>query len=338
MPAGNVTIANAVPYLGELFLTGRRPNAFLKLAGHFAGRSMGDVFAYKESTSLTFPIGAFYSLPSPSQPARLEGANAPAAQYRNLSQSTNVVQIFTEAVQVSYLAQSDKSISGVVPIPQGEAQGKVVNPRSTEWQVMTALEKVAQDANYSFLNGTYNSPADPTATALATRGILTAIATNKIDNTGVSSGSVTAPIYRGFVNALLESMIQHNGYQIDETYVIMAGVTEFSNIVAAWEVLGTIFISPEMIVAGVKLRKILTRFGTLLLVLDPDVPAQTVGIFAMDQVGIVGLPVPNKGVLFEEPLFKQGSADQTQLYGQLGIDHGPEYLHGLMTVASGIGL
>ena len=58
----------------------------------------------------------------------------------------------------------------------------------------------------------------------------------------------------------------------------------------------------------------------------------------MGVAGIVGLPVPGKGILFEEPLFKQGSADQTQIYGQMGVDHGPEYCHGLAKVPAGVTL
>lgn len=338
MPNGAVTVATAVPYLGELFLTQKRTNAILKLAGHFAGRTIGEPFAYKETTSKEFPIGAFYSLPAPSQPARLENAAAPTPQYRALTQATNVIQIFTEAVQSSYLAQSDKAVSGVVPIPQGEANGPLQNPRSMEFQVMTTLEKMAQDMNYSFLRGAYNNPADPTAAALGTRGVITAIVTNIVDQSAVVANTVTPTIYRAWINQLLLAMITVNGYAIDEDYVLFCGAIEYSNICAAYEAQGTIYITAEAMVAGVKIRTIVTRFGRLTLVMEPDVPANQIAIVKMDEVGIVALPVPNKGILFEEPLAKGGASDQTQIYGQLGIDHGPEYLHGLLKVPAGVNL
>jgi Family of unknown function (DUF5309) len=338
MAVGNAQISTVVPYLGELFQTVKRPNSLLKLAGHFQGESIGEPFAYKESTAREFPIGAFYTLVAPSQPAVLEGANAPAAEYTALTQTTNVVQIFHKTVQVTYLAESDKSVSGIVPIPMGAAQGEVQNPRSTAFQVMATLERIAQDLNYSMFNGVYANPANPAATALQMRGLIPAIITCINDQSAVAGNTVTAAMYRGFINGLLATMMAQNGYALDGTFTLFAGTTEFSNVCAAYEAFGTIYLTPESIVGGVKLRHVLTRFGTLNLVLDPDVPAQQLVITPLSQVGIVGLPVPDKGVLFEEPLFKQGSADQTQIYGQLGIDHGPEWLSGLLRVSSGISL
>lgn len=340
MAVGNAQISTVVPYLGELFQTVKRPNSLLKLAGHFQGANIGEPFAYKESTAREFPIGAFYTLVAPSQPSVLEGANAPAAEYTALTQTTNVVQIFHKTVQVTYLAESDKSVSGIVPIPMGAAQGEVQNPRSTAFQVMATLERIAQDLNYSMFNGVFANPANPAATALQMRGLITAIVTNIVDQSAYAGGgaAVTAAIYRSFVNQLLALMIAQNGYAIDSTFTLFAGTTEFSNVCAAYEAFGTIYLTPETIVGGVKLRHVLTRFGTINLVLDPDVAAQQLVITPLSQVGIVGLPVPDKGVLFEEPLFKQGSADQTQIYGQLGIDHGPEWLSGLLKLPAGIAL
>ena len=67
-------------------------------------------------------------------------------------------------------------------------------------------------------------------------------------------------------------------------------------------------------------------------------PAQYFAILNLGVAGIVGLEIPQKGYLFEEPLAKVGSADQTQIYGQFGIDHGPEFCHGKLKVPSGVSL
>lgn len=45
----------------------------------------------------------------------------------------------------------------------------------------------------------------------------------------------------------------------------------------------------------------------------------------------VFLPVPGKGVLFYEELSKTGAAEEGQIYGQLGLDYGPEEYHGTIT-------
>ena len=328
MPVGQVTI-QTVSYLGELFQTSKRPNTLLKLLGGMQG-------GIQETRAKEFPIGVYYGLRTPSQPANLEGAVAPAAQYRAFTQSTNVVQIFHEAISLSYLAQSDQTVAGIIPLPMGKAQGEVQNPRSEAFQVMSALETIAQDMNYSMLNGTFANPANAAATALQMRGLLSAIVTNSIDHSADVAANVTPASYKTYVESAMQLLIQSTGFNPDNTWTVLAGVSEFNNIQAAYESKTTPPYDRE--IAGLKLRQLYTRFGILNLALEPDMPAQFFCIANLGMAGIVGLPVPNKGVLFEEPLFKQGSADQTQIYGQMGIDHGPEYMHCKVKVPAGVGL
>lgn len=323
MAAGQVTTAAAVPYLGQLFHQGRRPNMLLRMLGGLRGGVL-------ETSAKEFPTGVFYTLDAPSQPARLEGGAAPASQYRSLSQATNVVQIFHEKVSLSYLAQSDQAVSGVVPIPQAAAQGEVQNPRSSAFQVARTLEKMQQDANYSMLRGTYVNPADPSGTALKTRGILTAITTNIVDHSGDAAPDATT--YRGYVEALLRTVIQTNGYNPDDTWTLFADTIQFGNVQAAYTAMSSYRQPEDRMIAGVMVRTIFTKFGKVNLVLEPDMPAAQVAVFNLGVAGIVGLPVPGKGIIFEEALYKQGSSDESQIYGQLGIAHGPEYCHGLLKV------
>ena len=42
-------------------------------------------------------------------------------------------------------------------------------------------------------------------------------------------------------------------------------------------------------------------------------------------------PVPGKGNFFLEPLAKTGAGEKYQLFGQIGLDHGPEWYHGKFT-------
>jgi len=313
-----------VSYLGELFQSGRRPNMLLRLLGGLQGQVI-------EVKAKEFPVGVFWDLRAPAQPAILEGANAPTAQHRTLSQATNVVQIFHESVDATYLAQSDQTVSGVVPIPQHSgARGQLQNPRDVSFQVMAALDTIAQDANYSFLRGAYTNPADPSGTALKTRGLLTSIATNVVDQS--AEAAPNAATYRGWVELLVRTVIQTNGYNPDDTWTLMADTTEFNNLQAAYESLASNRVPESREVAGMKIRQLYTRFGILNLVLEPDMPADTVGLFNLGVAGVVGLPVPNKGVLFEEALNKTGSSDKTQIYGQLGCAHGPEFCHGKLLV------
>jgi hypothetical protein len=317
MASGQVTINAAVPYLGELFQTSKRPNTHLKMLGGIQGGLI-------EASAREFPTGVFFDLRTPAQPAILEGAAAPTAQHRAFTQSTNVIQIFHEAVDLSYLAQSDRSVSGIVPIPQAAAHGRMQNPRDASFQVMAALETIAQDANYSFLRGTYANPANPSSTALKTRGLHTAIATNQVDKSG--EATPTAATYKSWVELLVKTVIQTNGYNPDDTWTLLCGVNEFNNVQAAYE--STYQVPQDRTVGGLKLRQIFTRFGIINLALEPDMPDVYVDLINYGVCGIVGLPVPNKGILFEEELLRTGSSDKTQIYGQMGMAHGPEYCHG----------
>ena len=42
-------------------------------------------------------------------------------------------------------------------------------------------------------------------------------------------------------------------------------------------------------------------------------------------------PVPGKGNFFLEELAKTGAGEKYQLFGQIGLDHGPEWYHGRFT-------
>jgi hypothetical protein len=43
------------------------------------------------------------------------------------------------------------------------------------------------------------------------------------------------------------------------------------------------------------------------------------------------MPIPGKGELFLEPLAKTGAAENSQLYGEWGLQYGPQTMHGEIT-------
>ena len=51
----------------------------------------------------------------------------------------------------------------------------------------------------------------------------------------------------------------------------------------------------------------------------------------LDVIRPVNQPVPGKGNFFLEPLAKVGAGEKYQLFGQIGLDHGPEWFHGKFT-------
>ena len=56
------------------------------------------------------------------------------------------------------------------------------------------------------------------------------------------------------------------------------------------------------------------------------------------QIGVIDLGVlkprflniPGKGQLFAEPLSKVGASEKWQLYGEIGLEYGPEQYHGIV--------
>jgi len=83
-------------------------------------------------------------------------------------------------------------------------------------------------------------------------------------------------------------------------------------------------------IAGVNLQQIETDMGTLNVMLDTDIPSDAIVVVSLDQLVPKFLNIPDKGVFFEEPLAKTGSADAVQLYGEIGLQYGNEKAHGVL--------
>jgi hypothetical protein len=327
------TLVITSAFLGMLFQQGKEPNTLLRLIGGISKKIV-------TTSSREFPTNVAYNLRAAGQNTAREGASAPPAESVGLTQATNVIQIHQERISLTYLAQSDNTISGVVAIPSAEANGTVTNPRSTEWQLARKAEIIQRDLNWSFHNGVFANPADPSGTALKTRGLLTAITTNLLDKSAVALAPDQAAQIRGWVTDLVELVTISNGYSVDQNWVLMCGTSWYANISASWGKLGTLYYTPETTVAGIKVRQIVTDFGTITLALDPHVPANTVGLYDLNVVRPVGLEVVEdgvfKGCVFAEPLGKTGSANDWQAYAQIGLDHGPEFCHGKIIFPAGM--
>jgi hypothetical protein len=84
-------------------------------------------------------------------------------------------------------------------------------------------------------------------------------------------------------------------------------------------------------VGGVNIKQIETDFGNIGIVLDRMVPADKIGFFELSDVTPVFQPVPMKGNFFYEELAKTGASEDGQLFGQIGLAHGPAFLHGSIT-------
>jgi hypothetical protein len=133
--------------------------------------SIGGLTGGGQTTSTEFEWQK-YDLRDASQPAVVEGADAPTLTGRVRGNVTNVVQIHHSAVGVAY---SKAAAFGQKAGTNNAMQNPVTN--ELDWQVEQELKAMVRDVNYSFWNGTYQKPSDNN-TARKTRGLIAAITTN----------------------------------------------------------------------------------------------------------------------------------------------------------------
>jgi hypothetical protein len=84
-------------------------------------------------------------------------------------------------------------------------------------------------------------------------------------------------------------------------------------------------------VGGVNVQRIESDFGPMNVMLDRDVPADTVAFCHLGMCMPKFLLIPEKGFLFVEPLAKTGSYESYQLYGEVGLQYGDQAAHAKLT-------
>lgn len=168
------TTYNLPNYTGILYQLTPQDTPFFSAIGGLSGGG-GQV------TDTEFEWQTF-DLRDAGQNTALEGSDAPGDQNRVRANVTNITEIHQETVGVSYTKQAATGrLSGLAT--QGATNPVVME---LDWQTEQMLKQIVRDANFSFLRGVYQKPADNT-TARKTRGLLPAIATNVIDAGGAAA-------------------------------------------------------------------------------------------------------------------------------------------------------
>ena len=70
--------------------------------------------------------------------------------------------------------------------------------------------------------------------------------------------------------------------------------------------------------------------------LNRYMPADVVLVADLSVCAPVFLEIPGKGFLFREELARTGAAFKYQIYGEIGLEHGPETFHGKNRKSSNI--
>lgn len=298
------TVWNLPNYDGELFTASVTSAPFLSLVGGLNGGL--------QTQNFEFPTDSLYSLPDATQPAISENDSltAPTASHVVRSQNKNVVQIFQEAIDISYVKLSNyQRLQG---INTANAQNNVEDELS--WQIARKLEKIARDVNYTFLNGVYQIATD-SATANKTRGMFALTEANTVID------AVNAPLDKDMLNSLFLAMF-NAGATFQNVVLFVSGLQK-QKITQIYTIL-----PQSRNIGGSNIEQIMTDFGPVGIQVDRHVPNTKVGAFDLSVIAPVFCPVPNKGNLFYEPLAKTGASERGQIFGQIGLAHGPAFMHG----------
>lgn len=274
----------------------------------------------KTTNHVEFVTGQEYSSGGDgSQPEISETASltAPDASVVTREQKTNVTQIFMESVGISYAKQSNMGTLNGINIENQQA-----NPvNELDFQVAAKIQKVNRDIEYTFINGVYNK-ATSDATVNKTRGLIPAITTN-----------VTAmgnkPLGLWDIADMVKKIYGANA-PTDGLCLWCDAITMFQiNADAVQNGLTVVPAARE--VNGIALSSVITPLGLVYLYLGECLPAGTALLLNLNVIAPVYQPVPGKGNFFLEPLAKTGAGEKYQLFGQIGLDHGPEWYHGKFT-------
>jgi len=302
------TVFNLPNYSGELFTADATQTPFLSMIG---GLTNGGL----QADNFEFATSSLYSFPTASQPAISEDGSltAPTATSYVRSQATNVTQIFHEKVSVSYEKLSNGGrLSGVT------GNGATNNaPSEKDFQIASALQKIARDVNYTLINGVYQK-ATASNVANKTRGLIDLCSTT---NTIAGAG---ATLTKAMIQSLLLEMY-NNGATFSNMVMFVNGFQKQKNS----EIYG--YAPTDRNVGGLNIKQLETDFGNIGICLDRFVPANTVLLAEMSVIAPVFQPVPAKGNFFYEELSKTGASEEGQIYGKIGLDHGPAFMHGTIT-------
>lgn len=296
-------------YSGMLFNKG---NTRCPLSSIIGGRA-------KTTNHVEFVTGQEYTTGGGAQPSisETDSLTAPDATVVTRTQKTNVTQIFQESVGISYAKQSNMgTLSGL------NVAGQQANPiNELDFQVAAKMQKVNRDIEFTFIQGTYNK-ANSDATVNKTRGLVEAITTNV---TAMSSKPLGLWDIADMVKKIYGANAPTDGLCLwcDAVTLFQVNADAVQN--------GLTVVPAAREINGIALSSVVTPIGVVYLYLGECLPAGTALLLNLNVIAPVYQPVPGKGNFFLEPLAKVGAGEKYQLFGQIGLDHGPEWYHGKFT-------
>lgn len=310
MPDTFATSFQTLNYSGLLFNKGNTRTPLSSIIGNKAVTTNHVEFA----TGQEYTGGGAGEQPAISETASL---TAPDASIVTRSQKTNVTQIFQEAVGISYAKMSNMgTLSGI------NIENQQANPMSElDFQVAAKMQKIQRDIEYTFINGVFNK-ATSDSEINKTRGLVTATTTNV-------TAMKSKPLGLWDIADMVKKIYGQNAPT--EGLCLWCDAVTMFQINADAVQNGLTIVPAARDINGIALSSVITPIGVVYLHLGECLPAGTALLLNLDVIRPVYQPVPGKGNFFLEKLAQTGAGEKYQLFGQIGLDHGPEWYHGKFT-------
>lgn len=298
-------------YIGELYTASPKETPFLSAIGTLSGGG-------KVTGNFEFPTSNTYSLTTAAQTTITEDNLDSAPSYKDhaLTQVKNVCEIHYKGVKASYVNLATRQrISGVAT-----AGEPMTIEDEIAYQTMIKMQEIASNVEFAFTQGTYVCTTDADV-ANATRGLIECA--SDASNT-IAAGSAT--LSRDMINQLIRTMYGHGARFRDPVFIVNAfQAQQISNIFG--------YAPTDRTIGGVSIKQVLCDIaGNVGVMLDPIQPAGTLTLADLSVCAPVFQQVPGHapGIFYEEH-GRTAAVVTGQLFGLIGLDHGPEFAHGTIT-------
>jgi hypothetical protein len=154
--------------------------------------------------------------------------------------------------------------------------------------------------------------------------------------TFVTDGSVTgltlaAAISKTTLDSALKTAFDNGAKLPMGETVIMLGSGQKLALSNGYAIPALNQVTRDRTVGGVAVDTLVTDFGTFGVMLNRWMPAGQIAVLDLSVCAPWFMEIPDKGLLFTEPLSTVGSSRKWQLYGEVGLEYGPETYHALIT-------
>lgn len=327
---GIVTSWDLPNFPGELYTADIVPGqegvnpSFLTMIGGLNGANA------KIVPDMSFQMSQEFDYPVAKQPSITESGSAnslPDPVNPITTNARNTCQIYQEAVEETYVSRSTRARLVTDQLyPTGAPTEGFMSEFSPsadlaalENQINYALARIARDVNYTFLNGTYQEMTN-SGVAPKTRGILEGIVTNTVAASG-------AELSEKLLNTLFIKMVENSaGQAFGQMPVLIMSATQKTKLADL-----VIYAPESRTIGGYNIQYFETNFGPVSVMYEPTIASDTILFANLGVIKPVFNEVPGKGVLFYEPKEKVGASVGGMLYGHIGLDYGPEWMHGKIT-------